>query len=277
MNDTYFSKNGVLLPLSEAKFSLDSLELQYGFGVYESLRTRNGILYFVNEHVDRLLTSARLIGLEHPFAKKEIERYISDLLKKNNAETCNIKMLLIGGKTSEESLLTIFTLAPLFPDRKLYKNGATVETYQYERFLPQVKSLNMLPSYIAYREAKAKGYYDALFIDRGGNIREGTRTNFYVIKGTTIITPPEEIVLSGVVRQTLLAVAPIHGFTIQEKEIPLSSVHNYDGAFLTSTSTKILPIHKIDEVVLPEIPAKLRELMKIYDEFLEKSNGLFKK
>jgi branched-chain amino acid aminotransferase len=271
----YFSKNGEILQNSEATVSVQDLHFQYGFGVYESLRVRNRIVYFVDMHVDRLIESASLIGLEHAFSKEHIINYIKEVSQRNDLESSNIKMLLIGGKTAEESTLYIFPVQPLYPDRKLYHHGASVQTVSYQRFMPNAKTLNMLPSYLFFTKARKSGNYDAVFLDRENSILEGTRTNFFVIKGDTLITPPKELVLEGVIRQTLVKVAQNNGFIIKEEKIPLSSIEDFDGAFLTSTSTKILPLAKIDDFIFPEIPVKLKELMKIYDDFLDTCKGLF--
>ena len=72
MSFKFFSRNYEILPMEEAVIPLASVEYSYGFGVYENLKVRNAITYFLNEHMDRLDVSARIIGLEHAFAKKKI-------------------------------------------------------------------------------------------------------------------------------------------------------------------------------------------------------------
>lgn len=274
----HFSKNGQILPIEGANIPLGNVEYSYGFGVYETMKVRNGVIYFVDQHVNRLFKSSEIIELVHPYTKEQIKGYIDELINKLRFETdnseisCNIKMLLIGGR---EPLLFIIPLAPLFPDRKLYSHGAKTITVEYERLLPNAKTLNMLPSYMAYKKAKENDCYDAICIDSEGFITEGTRTNFFAIKGSILFSPPEPKILAGVTRKTVLFVARKHGFEIQEKDIPLSEIDQYDGAFLTSTSTKIVPIQKIDDFVFPQIPEKLKELMSAYDTFLKDSNGIF--
>src|SRR6185437_293585 len=277
MTFTHFSKNGELLPIADAVVSVKDLHFQYGFGVYESLRVRNSIVYFVEMHAERLMESARVIGLEHIYSREQVVDFIKQVSEKNGLESSNIKMLLIGGKTPEEANLYIFPVLPMYPDRKLYKHGATVETVTYERFMPNAKTLNMLPSYLFFTKARKNGHYDALLLGKDTTIHEGTRTNFFAIKDTTLITPPVEFVLDGVIRQTLIATAKKNGYTVKEEKIPLSSLRDFDGAFLTSTSTKILPLAKVDDIELPEIPDKLKELMKIYDDFIDESKGVFLK
>lgn len=276
MQFSYFSKNGQILPIDEAVMPLFNIEFSYGFGVYENIKVRNGTVYFVKQHINRLQKSTEIIGLSHSFTHDEITKYLQELLEKLELTTdgsCNIKMLLIGGR---EPQLFIIALAPLFPDRKLYSEGVKTITVEYERFLPQAKTLNMLPSYLFYKQAKEADCYDSLLVSNTGTIVEGTRTNFFVIKGRELFTPPAEVVLEGVTRQTVIHVAKQNGFTLHEVAIPLAQIIDYDGAFLTSTSSKIVPIRQIDEQVL-QIPESLRKLIKAYDAFLDESNGIFAK
>ncbi|HWY78981.1 MAG TPA: aminotransferase class IV, partial [Candidatus Sulfotelmatobacter sp.] len=245
-----------------------------GFGVYESLRVRNGIIYFIEQHAERLVHSAEIIGLEHPYITAQIVAYIRDLVKKNDAQNCNIKILLIGGKAASDTFLFILPLQPLFPDRKLYSQGATVETVHYRRFLPNAKTLNMLPSYLAYSKAQKHGHYDVLLLDDDDTILEGTRTNFFAIKGKTLITAPKATVLEGVVRHAVMIIAQKNGFTVQEEKIFFKDLFAFDGAFITSTSSKIVPLRQIDTFQL-EIPQIVRELMQYYDAFLDSCNGVF--
>lgn len=275
MTIQYFSKNGILLPLSDAVIPLGNIAYQYGFGVYETLKVRNKILYFAKQHIERLLQSAKIIDLKHIFTSLKINLYIQGVVQKNSLENCNIKILLIGGREVGDASLFILPLAPLFPDKKLYSRGATAETVQYERFLPNAKTLNMLRSYLYYTKADSLGHYDTLFIDKKGNVLEGSRTNFFVIKGITLTTPPKEKVLEGVTRQTVIAAAKKSGFIVKEENILFSKLGNFDGAFLTCTSGKIIPLVQIDDLKFSEIPPKLKELMQIYNKFLEASKGIF--
>ncbi len=273
MEFNYFSRNGTVLPVKEATVPLASIEYAYGFGVYESIRVSNGIVYFESEHIERLIHSARIIGLEHPFAADAISKAIRELLEKNEVDTCNIKILLIGGKTAEDASLNILCLNPLFPDKKLYRDGVTTVTYAYERAFPHAKTLNMLQSYLAYRKAKEAGAYDALLVDREGCVTEGTRTNFFCIKDKTLFSPNEEDILLGVTRKAVLQVAEQNGYEVVQKDIRSADLSGYDGAFLTSTSSKIMPIRSVDGFAYGELSAALQELMAAFDSFLATCGG----
>jgi branched-subunit amino acid aminotransferase/4-amino-4-deoxychorismate lyase len=265
-----FSKNGQILPMSEATVPLSNIEYTYGFGVYESIRVVRGKPLFLHDHVERLMMSARVIELAHTLDAKTVETWTRALVEKVTTDACNLKMLLIGAKKPEDVRLFIVPLSPLFPDKKLYTRGATTITVPYERYLPNAKTLNMLPSYLAYRKAKNAGCYDALLINRHGCITEGTRTNFFAIKGKTLISPPKEEILEGVTLMHVLEAAKKNGYDVEYRPIPLKDIATFDGAFLTSTSSKIMPLSMIDTQVLT-IPPALSELIKHFDAFLLES------
>lgn len=267
----YFSKNGELLPIEQAVIPISNIEYSYGFGVYESIRVVNGVPYFLLDHVERLLKSAEIINLEHNLTRVKIEKYIKELVKKTEVQTFNLKILLIGAFKKENVLLFILPLNPLFPDKKLYRDGATTITINYERIFPNAKTLNMLKSYLEYRKARQAGCYDSLLVNKKGYITEGTRTNFFTVKNNVIYTPPENEVLQGVTRKVIFDVAAKNNIKIIEKNLPLSKIDNYDGAFITSTSSKIVPIVKINDIQF-EIPQLIKDLIKLFKDYLDAQN-----
>ena len=185
----------------------------------------------------------------------------------------NIKIIIVGGRSADDHedngpKLYIMELAPKFIEKKLYKTGAHVITKQYQRYLPQAKTLNMLPSYLIYREAKAADAYDALLYDTDGQLHEGTRTNVFAIKDKTLMTPPDDMVLPGVTRKTVIECAETNGFEVKKEHIKMDKLVQFDGVFLTGTSPKILPVTSIDNQKLNEIPPALQELMKLYNTFV---------
>lgn len=272
-----FSHNGKILPIEQAQISLFCIEYQYGFGVYETIRILNGIPYFLDEHINRLTESAKIIELDHSFSSSFIEKSILDLVKNSNLKTYNLKILLIGNTTKENAQLFILCFNPLFPDKKLYKEGATFITFNYERVYPHAKTLNMLQNYIAYKKAKEVESYDALLINHEGNIIEGTRTNFFCIKHKTIFSPNEKDILLGITRKAMLKMAIQNGFEVVQKEISQNDLNLYEGAFVTSTSSKIMPIKSINGNIIYEKPSKtLKELMKLFDCFLTECDGVLK-
>lgn len=264
----YFAKNGEILPISQAVVPLGDIHYAYGFGVYETIRVSGGTPRYLDEHCRRLMDSAAIIGLEHGFDASAVARAAKDLIAKNQVDTCNLKVLLLGGATAEAASLNILCLNPRYPDRKLYKEGAHAISVKLERPYPHAKTLNMLPSYLAHRQAQAAGAYDALLVNRHGHVTEGTASNFFALQGQTIFTPPESEILSGVTRHHVLQVALQNGFIVQEKDLPLAQLQHYDNLFLTSTSAKIMPIRSVDDQQWDNVGEALRDLMQQFDNSL---------
>lgn len=271
-----FIHNGKIELLDQAQISLFNIEYTYGFGVYESLRVQKGIPFFLSDHLDRLMTSAQLIQLEHVFSIQDVSDWVHALIANETEKTFNLKILLIGAQDPNKTQLYILPLSPKFPDKKLYRHGAKVISTYYERLFPQAKSLNMLPSYLAYRAAQQQSAYDSLLIDRKDRIIEGTRTNFFAVRNRELITPSNKDVLHGVARRNLIHVARENEFTVREEDIYLRDISKYDGAILTSTSSKVMPICEVvDEYVFETIHSDIKELMKLYNEFIAETQGVF--
>ena len=300
MNLNIFSLNSKILDIKEAKADLSSIEFNYGFGVYETMKVRNGKLFFVKRHAQRLLFSANQIFLKHNFSLEnivsQIENLTSQLLKINESSfSCNLKILLIGNPDPAKVLLYIIPIAPLFVDRKKYKIGGELMTFKYSRWQPQSKSLNMLPSYVYFSAAKKLGLYDCLFTEEDGEITEGSRTNFFAINQKTIFGSSLDKILNGITRQTVLEVATQNGYSFQEQKITISDLKSkkYQNIFITSTSTKILPITKLylnhqnnilgistsqdlenlEKLDLEKPTGELKNLMKLYDDFLKNEDS----
>jgi len=277
MQFNYFSKNGHLLPIDQASVSLYSIEYSYGFGVYETLRVRDRTPYFLAAHAERLMHSASIIGLEHTFAQQFIASSVKELVDALEIhDAYNIKILLIGGKTPEQAELFILPSAPFFADRKLYRDGVSTITVSYERMFPQAKTLNMLGSYLAYRKAKQAGCYDALLLDRDGCMLEGTRSNFFLIKDMTVVSPPADKILEGVTRMALVQLLGKHNYTYKEALVSPTDLHSYDGAFFTNTSSGIMPVRHIDSHAFAGIPESLQQLMAHYEQWKKDSGGILK-
>lgn len=268
------SKNGKIIVMSQASIPLNSIEAQYGFGVYETIKVRNNNPYFVPQHIERLLYSASCIGLEHTFTDTQLQNYVSSFLKELKSDSCNLKVLMYGSSRYTDATVYILASAPFYPHRKWHREGVSLMSYQYERWMPQAKTLNMVASYYIYTQAQNNNCYDALLINQQGEILEGTRTNVYLVKDKTLISPPKDKILEGVTMKTIEKVLSATEYRIKYQTIKLADIKNYDGMFLSSTSSKILPVSKVDDTVL-HIPYTLRELIDMYEDALEKSAGNF--
>lgn len=240
--------NGILVEEASVRFSLKDTDILYGYGCYETLKVRNALTFFPEEHVDRLIASAIAIGFEHRLDKSTLLAAINLFVNSQQLLNSNLRIVVIGHE-SRPADWYILSQEALYPPKNAKSVGLDCLLYFGERQIPQAKSLSMFLSTIAYRAACKQDCYDALLVNRYKQITEGTRTNvFFVAKDQPdiVFTPPASQVLSGITRKTFLHALDEAG--ISWKEEPLQLEHALNGSFgllISSTSTTLVPVARI--------------------------------
>ena len=239
-------KNGEIIWEEEAVVPVTLREVQSNFSVYEALRVISSHVVHLDDHTNRLEKSAETILL--PLPKVEWEKEIEKLIAADGISDATMRILVVGTKDP----LWFITWSPLltYPD-SYYKNGVAVTTYEGERFLPQCKTGNLLLNYLSREDASRKGAFEALLVDRNGRILEGGRSNFYCIKGDVIKTAPDELVLDGVTRISVLRAAKKLGYRIDFTSPIAQDIWNSDASFISSTSMGAMPIKSVDGKMIP--------------------------
>ena len=268
MLEDIVSKNGNILPKEDATISVDNIEYCYGFGVYETIKVRNHIIYFPEEHIKRLFESANIIELTHQFTEKEVLKFLQEFMQRIKKESYNIKIQLIGTTQPNIAEIYIFATSPLFLTTQMKNQGVKTILVNGERQYPKAKTMNMLTSYLAYKNAKKVNAYDALLIDTQGFIHEGTRANLFYTDGETIFTPPKNTVLDGVTQNTVIEALQKEGIKVIQRELKKEELSSFTGYFLTSTSINILPITTIDSTQFL-IPPIVKKAILIYENYLK--------
>lgn len=245
MIGTSIIRNGRLASPSDASFSLDDLDATNGYGCYETLKVRAGVLYFAAFHEERLLHSAKILGIAHGINPGEVESALELLVRDNGIGECNVKVMMIGHEGRKADWYA-FLLPPVVPAARSYTEGVSALLFRGERQFPNAKSLSMLLSTVAYRLASSMGCYDALLVNGRGQVTEGTRTNlFYVRAGdsTVVYTPPLADVLDGITRRTLMEA--LAGIGVRTVERPLRVEEALGGGYglmVSSTSSRVIPV-----------------------------------
>lgn len=265
MIGTTIIHNGRLEPASAAVVPADDPDAFHGYGCYEALRIRSGILYYPEFHEERLLRSAAILGIQHAIQPGNLVQALHQLVEANGIKDCNVKVLLFGREGRHADWFA-FLLPPLYPPADSSTAGVNCTLFHGERPFPAAKSLGVLVSTLAFRQAKARACWDALLVNRRGEITEGTRTNLFYVDTTgnpdddndvsgsgrlspglcAVFTPPAVDALEGITRRTLLAALATAGMPAFER--PLTVGEAISGRFtlmLTSTSTGVVPIHSL--------------------------------
>lgn len=264
----------------QAAISVNDLSVIRGFGVFDFLRTYNGVPFHLDDHLKRLARSARLIDLQLPNSLAEIREIVHQTLKRNNHRESNIRLVVTGGLSPDcitpadsAKLLVMVTGFKAMPE-SWYKDGAKVITSHVERFLPGAKSINYIPAILCQKEARQQQAIEAVYVDKNGFMLEGTTSNFFAFTGNTLLTPPCTRVLPGITRQVLLDLTNRH-YTIVERDLHQDEIRLFDETFIASSVKEIVPIVTIDGVTIGEgRPGnRTRKVMELFQEYTSSYSG----
>ncbi|MBX3050000.1 MAG: aminotransferase class IV [Caldilineaceae bacterium] len=243
--------NGEVIPPPTATISVLGSTLYGAFGVYESIQLWNGVVFHLDDHLERLLASARAIELPLAGDLAAHRGWVHQLIRaEGSPPDATIRLFSVGpdAGTPPRSFIWLEALHP--PTAQMNREGVGAVSYGGERALPTVKSLNTLVNTLARRAAQAAGAHEGLLIDKTGHVREGASSTFYAVQNGQLLIPPAEDILEGVTLQIVLRLAEEAGIPVRRVALPLTQCQQWDEAFLTSTSRHILPLVRLDGAVL---------------------------
>lgn len=215
--------------------------------IYEVIRIIDGIPLYLEEHLDRLRKTAKLLDLKIDKTDEELIDEIMKLIDINNEYNSNIKILCYGGEKKIKDMYLYF-IKSFYPSKSVHEEGIHTILYKSERENPNAKTFNMQLRQRINRELKERNAFEALLINDRGQITEGSRSNLFFVKDEKLFTPPSDKVLLGVTRTKIIELCRLHNIDIVQAEISSDNFNEYDGAFITGTSINVLPIKGIDEI-----------------------------
>ena len=245
-------------------------------GVYDATATRNGIIYCVDDHIDRFFNSARLVDIEIPYTKTELKALLEELVLKvdtsdTNGETFLYWQITRGAGIPRDHVFPENTKARLWvtvTPRKLadvYRRARLI-TYEDRRFyMCNIKTLCLLPNVLASEEAKRAGAEECVMYRREADgiknrVTEGAHTNVHCIKDNTLYTAPlDDLVLPGIARKNLIRLCDKLGIEVKEQPFSLDFLMNADEIILSSSSNFCIAATHIDDV---DVGGKAPELLR---------------
>jgi len=134
----------------------------------------------------------------------------------------------------------------VYPPSAVYKQGVATGLLNMERSNPNAKVWQGDLKEAVARQCTMRNLYEMILVDANDVISEGSRSNLFFTQGNTLITAPDEAVLEGITRLKLLELAEQMKIPLIKREIHVSELESFDGAFITGTSIHLLPVSKID-------------------------------
>lgn len=234
--------------------------------IYEVLRVIDGKPIFLENHLERMKNSFKLINKEFTLKYDEISAKINRLIQLENKTEGNIK-LTYG---INEKVLRVFFIQHSYPSEDLYEHGVKTILYFGERENPNAKIVNDNFREKVSKEITASNAFEAILVDRNGYITEGSKSNIFMVKNGELLTSPTKAVLPGVTRGEIIKIAEKLGIRVKEVEYRYDEINKLDGMFISGTSPKVLPINKVYNVELNQNNDIIINLMREYDNEIKK-------
>ena len=266
--------DGEFLPKAEAKVSVFDHGLLYGDGVFEGIRSYNGRVFKLDEHLERLYDSAKSIMLQIPIPIKTMKETVLETLRRNHLREAYIRLVITRGvgdlgldpdKCPKPSIIIIADKIALYP-QKFYEEGLEIVTVSVRRnyseaINPRIKSLNYLNNILAKIEGKQSGAEEVLMLNAEGYVVECSGDNIFWVKNEILVTPPVHMgILEGVTRNSVIDLARDAGMRVEERVFTRHDLYIADECFLTGTAAEVIPVVKIDQRAIGDgQPGKVTE------------------
>lgn len=251
--------NGKIVDESEAKVSIFDRSYLFGDGLFETLRSYNGKLPFLEKHLNRMEWGATFMGLPFPYPK-EIEEGILQTLQINKLENARVRIMLSGinqglkpNPVSDDVSLNLVIVCEKFlplPTEN-YEKGISLITVRSVKNEPSpvsnVKSASRATKMMARREIDEKKSFDGVLLNGEGFVAETTASNIFWVIGKQIYTPPPTVgLLQGITRDAVIELLKKEGITVKESFILPDEIAKADEIFLTGSTIKVLPVTRLD-------------------------------
>ena len=254
----------------------------FGDGVYDATATRNGVIYCLDDHIDRFYNSASLIGIEIPYTKDELKDLLNNLVSKvdttdTDGESFLYWQITRGANIPRNHPFPENTKANLWvtvTPRKLadiYRKGKFITKEDIRYFICNIKTLCLLPSVLASEAAKKAGAEECIMYRKEADgiknrVTEGSHTNVHCLKDGKLYTAPlDNLILPGIARKNLLRMCNKLDVEVIENPFSMDFLLGADEVMVSSSSNFCIVASEIDGV---NVGGKAQELLKFLQDAL---------
>ena len=257
--------DGKIVHSNEANVHVLTHTLHYGLGVFEGVRayeTSEGTKIFrLNDHTERLFSSAHSVDLEIPYSIDEINKAQVEIVKINKLKEAYIRPMCFYGSGSlglRADDLKVHTIVaawewPSYMAPEVFEKGIKVKISSYKRERGNLVSRskvngNYVKSMMALKEALKEGYDEALLLDTENYISEGSGENLFAVKNEELFTPSLDASLDGITRKAIISLAEELGIKVNVKDLSESDITSSDELFFTGTAAEVVPITQVNNL-----------------------------
>ena len=276
--------NNDLVDWQEAKLHVLSHGLHYGSFVFEGLRVYGGEIFKLEEHIERLFHSAKIMDIKIPYSKDEINTATKKIVSVQNVQNGYVRpfawrgsemMAVSAQQTKIHTAIATWEWGTYF-DPKLKTEGIKLNISKWRRPAPdtipwdtKASGLYMICT-LSKHAAEREGYTDSLMLDHEGNVAEATGANiFFKDKNGELHTPTPDCFLDGITRRTVIEIAKSKNIKVNERKISPDELSNFVGCFLTGTAAEVTTISRIAEHTY-KVCNLILDLSASYDKLVRK-------
>ncbi len=282
----YIWYNGQMLAPEKCTVNVMAHTLHYGSGFFEGIRaykTADGrvAIFRLQEHVERLINSARMYYIDCPYSKQQICEAIITLVRENKFENCYIRPLIFVSEGFNTISITNDTKVNLIISSwQLQASLPTVSlsVSSYRRMMSsqtpmQAKAIgNYMNSMLIRNEAKAKGDSDGIALDMDGYVSEVSTANIFLVKDGIVYTPDmSSSILNGLTRQAVITILQDANYQVVERKIARDELYISDEIFITGTASEVKVCTHIDRLVVGNGDTPVADFVK--DEYQKAISG----
>ena len=258
--------NGKLIPWDDAQLHVMSHVVNYGSSVFEGVRCyslpKGPAIFRANEHMQRLLDSAKIYRIDVDYTRDELVSAVVDVVKNNGVWPCYIRPIILrgygeAGVNPFNSPTEVYICN--YPWGKYLSNdaeqGVDVCVSSWTRLAPNTlpaiakSGANYMNSQLIKMEAIINGYVEGIALDTNGYVSEGSGENVFIVRNGTLQTAPlGNSVLPGITRDSVMQIARDLSIPVVEQVIPREMLYVADEAFFTGTAAEITAIRSVDKI-----------------------------
>ena len=285
--------NNELVEWRNAQTHVLTHTLHYGMGVFEGVRAyetpKGPAIFRLQDHTDRLFNSAKIVGMNLPFTKEQINQAQIDVVKANSLTSCYLRPMAFYGsfklgiapKADDVQMIVAAWAWGAYLGEEGLRKGIRCKISSFTRHHPHITMIkakangNYMNSIMANTEAQQSGYDEAILLDSTGYVAEGSGENIFVVKNGQLFTPALDVALDGITRRTVIQIAKEMGVEVIEKRITRDELYIADEVFFTGTAAEVTPIREIDnrQIGIGERGALTTEIQKRFFDIVQGRNA----
>jgi D-alanine transaminase len=253
--------NGRFVRHAVASVHIEDRGYQFADGVYEVIALAGGRFVDLALHLARLERSLGELRIAKPMSDRALTLVLTNLAKRNGIRAGSVYLQITRGVAPRDFPFphdavpqVVATARRARPaDPKALADGVKAITIPDLRWARcDIKSVALLPAAMGKQAAREAGAYEAWQYDRDGFITEGTSSNAWIVTrdGELVTRPPTHAILNGITRLVVIELAKEAGLRFVERAFSVEEAHAAREAFVTSTTSFVMPITQIDDATI---------------------------